>query len=189
MRELTKTEILYIMSLIVSFVFIILSISMLMGNGTNVVAPYAALFTAIVLSSSTLVVGVAKTRKTILPQMAQIETKPVVPMVQVPYVAMAVEKPVVTVANPPKDEPVVPKVASNYGEAKIEPIDQLITLPMENEKIPENSITQTATETKTETPKATKQYKAASVKINTVKPIASKKPASRRAKSKARKTK
>lgn len=181
LRDPTKTEILYVVSLIGSCILFFLSISLLMGNGANVVIPYVALFAAIALSSSTLIVGVARTQKTVF---QQAETKPVMPSVQAP-----IEKPVikpVTVASPAKSEPIIQRVENNYREQKIEPIELLITLPKDNQT-QESSIAQPASEAKTEKQKIIKPTEKTSTKTNATKSTANKKTATKRAK--ARKTK
>ena len=85
------------------------------------------------MSLSTLVVGVLKTSKTTF---QQTEAKQVMPTVQIPYVQTTVEKPVVAVA-PVINEPIVMTVENNYREQKIEPIEQLITVPVENQTLEE----------------------------------------------------
>ncbi len=185
MRELTKTELLYIISLIVSFVFFFLSVGLLMGNGANVAIPYAALFTAIALSGSTLIVGFVNTRKTVI---LLTNSKPIVPFVQVAYLQVPVEKSVVF-ASPAKNEQRVQKVENNYREQKIEPIDTLITLPVDDQKREENSIAQPTIEAKSENQKTIKLPEKTPTQRKALKSTSSKKTAAKRAKAKARKTK
>ncbi len=195
MRDLTKIEIFYVLSLIVSFVLFFLSVGVLVANGTNVVVPYISLSIAIALSLATLIVGVVRTQK---PVFQQPQSQPVTPTLQVPYLQKPVEKPVAVVSSPKneqiddspaKNEETAQKVANNYGETKIEPIDQLITPPADIQKIQENSIAQPTIETKTEDQKTIKPPEKARTKRNTVKSTPTKKTAAKRAKAKARKTK
>ncbi len=184
MRNLSRTEILSIASLIVSFVFFFISIGLLIGNGANIIVPYMALFTAIALSGLALVVGVINTRK---PVLLSIESKPVVPFVQVAYLQVPVEKSVV--ARPIKNEPIVQTVESSFREQKIEPMDTLITVPVENQKMREEPLPQPIIETKTMGQKIIKPSEKTPTNRNVVKLAAVKKPKPKRRKSKGKKTK
>jgi hypothetical protein len=181
LRNLTKTEILYVLSLITSFVLFFLSVGVLAGNGANVVVPYVSLSIAIALSLSTLIVGVIRTQKVSLQQM---QANPAM------FVQAPVQKPVAVFASvvaPVKNEPIIQKVENNYREQKIEPMNVLITLP-ENKK-QEVVIAHPASETKTEDQKIIKPIEKTPPRINAVKSPASKKRAAKRAKAKGKKRK
>ena len=90
MRDLSKTEILYVLSLIASFVLFFLSVGVLMGNTTSVVVPYISLTIAIALSLSTLILGIFRKPKTEF-QKTTTETKPIVPSVKAPIIQAPVE--------------------------------------------------------------------------------------------------
>lgn len=150
MRDLSKTEILYVLSLIASFVLFFLSVGVLMGNTTSVVVPYISLTIAIALSLSTLILGVFRKPKTEF-QKTTTETKPIVPSVKAPIIQAPVEKPVVVDnsdkteqigAIPVNNEPRVQVIENNFREQKIEPIEQLITVPEEIQKIEESTVVQ-----------------------------------------------
>ena len=133
LRELTKTEILYVMSLVVSFVLFFVAVGLLMSNAAgNVALPYAVLLTAVALSSSTLIIGVVKKRKT---SFLEIKRRPVIPFIQVPSA-----KPVI-VARPAKNEHIIQEVENNYRELKTEPSQPLITQSLSNQKPWESTIT------------------------------------------------
>ena len=171
MRELTRIEILYVISLIVSCALFIFSVGLLLGIGKDVVVPYAALSVAIVLSL-TLIVGILKSKKTVPPPPA--DSKPVMPVVKAP-----IEKPV-NVAVPAVKEPTVQKRGSNYGEEKIEPIEQLITLPPEDRKIQESVMAaQVSSEIKPEEQKAIKPPETVPATTDTAKSTANKKAANK----------
>lgn len=111
MRELTKTEISYIISLVVSFVLFFLAFGLIITSTPGIIVPYAALFAAIALSSSTLMIAAVKSRNKTSDQ-----TKPE-PIVLIPQVLN--EKPVVA-TQPVKEEQKVQKVENNYRALKVE---------------------------------------------------------------------
>jgi hypothetical protein len=182
-RNLMRTEILSITSLIVSIIFFLFSVGLLIGNGANIIVPYMALFTAIALSGLALVVGVVSTRKPIL---LQIENKPGVPLVQSAYLKVPVEKSI-TSAKPIKNEPIIQKVENNYREQKIEPMNALITLPQNKKQ--EATIAKPASETKSENQKVIKPIEKTPLKTNAVKSTAGKKAPAKRSKAKGKKRK
>jgi len=131
LRELTKTEILYITSLVASFVLFFVAVGLLLSNTAgSVLVPYSALFAAIALSSSTLIVGVLKKRKTVS---ETTESKPYVPSIHV-----SIEKPVIA-ASPLRTEQVTKKVPNNYQELKIDSSKLYTADPFRNRKTLESN--------------------------------------------------
>ncbi len=129
---------LYVTSLAASFVLFFVAVGLLLGNQAgNVLVPYAALFTAIALSSSTLIISVVKKRKNVL---HQTERKPFIPSAPLP-----IEKPVI-VASPARKEQVVQKVANSYLEHKIKSTELFSAEPFHYRKTLESSTTKPKSE-------------------------------------------
>ena len=133
---------LYVASLVVSFVFFFLSVGVLAGNGANVVVPYVSLAIAIALSLSTLIVGIVKTRK---PGFQQTKDNPYKPTVQMhsekpamPVIQVPSEEPVIT-AQPVKNEQKEQKFENTYLKPNIKPTEQPITQPFSYQKMQENT--------------------------------------------------
>jgi len=202
LRELSKTKILYILSLIFSFVFFFLSVGILIGDGANLLVPYISLTIAVALSLATLIVSFFRNQRTVgRPQRSvfqQTDSQPVTPTIEVPSTQVPKEEPVVVAspaiseqidATPAKSEEIVQKAPNNYGEEKIEPIEQLVTLPVDNQQTPETVVAQPIIEAKAEDQKIIEPAEQTPIKRNAVKSTPTKKTAPKRAKTNTRKTK
>ncbi len=168
MRKLTKTETLYIGSLSASSVLFFLSVSILVSNETSVIIPYASLLTAIALSSSTLIIGLAKKQKNVFPE---VKIQPLSNFSQIHIEKSVIRERPFVAAPPTMHEQITQKNESVYRVQRTQPSQPVNAQPYHYPKPRESVTPKFRSEANQQIKEPYKPAETIPTKKNTYKPI------------------